>query len=378
MPIFPVHDIVSKDTDLVIAGHGRSFWILDDVTPLHQLQEEQVSGTKLFKPRDTYRYRIDHGFGVELIPGVVSYHRAGPTTISVRPVRDEYGDWEQELLTAGQNPPDGVMIHFYVDEVPEDATLTIKNSDGETVKTFTLDGEGGSKLRIKAGANRHVWNMRGEGPTSREADKNLPQRQRRMFDGTAPKVLSGDYSVELKVGDDVQTQTFSIVPDPRLPISEDDLKAQYELKAAIRDKISEAHETLNTLETIDAQVKDWAKRADDTSIKKAAEALSAKIEAHCDRLRTPKIASTRGGENGLREKLGVLSAAIDESDHAPTAQAQEVYGNLAEDLTSARYQVQQFVDDEVAAFSAKLEAAGVPRLSTSKTGTGDSDPASDN
>ncbi len=233
-----------------------------------------------------------------------------------------------------------------------------------------MDNEDGGKLRVKAGANRFVWNMREEGPIGREADKSLPQRQRRMFDGTAPKVLSGDYSVELKVGDDVQTQTFSILPDPRLPITEDDLKAQYELKAAIRDKISEAHETLNVLETIDAQVKDWAKRTDDASIKESAEALSAKIETHCDQLRVPKIASTRGGENGLREKLGVLSSAIDESDHAPTAQAQEVYGNLAEDVTSARYRVQQFVDDEVAAFSAKLEAAGVPRLSTSRVSIG--------
>ncbi len=191
MPIFPVHDIVSKDTDLVIAGHGRSFWILDDVTPLHQLQEEQVSGTKLFKPRDTYRYRIDHGHGLDIQPGLVAYRRAGPTTISVRAVRDEYGDWEQDLLDAGTNPPDGVMIHFNVDEVPDEATLTIKNSAGEAIKTFTLDGEGSSKLRIKAGANRHIWNMREEGPATREADKSLPARARRMFDGTAPKAPLG-------------------------------------------------------------------------------------------------------------------------------------------------------------------------------------------
>ncbi len=124
------------------------------------------------------------------------------------------------------------------------------------------------------------------------------------------------------------------------------------------------------LEKLDAQVNDWSSRTDDASIKEAAEALSAKIETLCDLLRVPKIASTRGGENGLREKLGVLSSAIDESDHAPTAQAQEVYGNLAEDVTSVRYRAQQFVDDEVAAFSAKLEAAGVPRLSTTPASTG--------
>jgi hypothetical protein len=77
----------------------------------------------------------------------------------------------------------------------------------------------------------------------------------------------------------------------------------------------------------------------------------------------------------LREKLGVLSAAIDESDHAPTSQAQEVYGNLAEDVASAKFQVQRLTDDDVSAFIAKVQSAGVPLISTAPVSAGSGVPS---
>jgi photosystem II stability/assembly factor-like uncharacterized protein len=370
LPVCPVHDLVSKETDLVVSAHGRSFWILDDVTPLHQLQDEQTEGNRLFKPRDTIRYRINGGFGMDPQPGVVGYRGTGPVTIASRMVRDEYGDWQQQPLNAGQNPPDGVIIHFSLADKPEDeVTLTIKNSAGETVKAFSSKGEEDKKLRVKAGSNRHVWNMREEGPTERKLDDNVPPWRRFMMRmASAPRVLSGDYSVELKIGDETHTQRFSILPDPRLTVSEDDLRAQYELKTAIRDRMSEVNEALNALGSIREQVDGWVERAGNEEITQAAEALKEKIGEIEDRLRVPEKASTKGGENGLSEKFSVLAMAIDESDHAPTAQAQEVYANLAEDLTTLRYQAQRLSEDDIAAFTAKLQAAAVPLISAVPTG----------
>ena len=111
------------------------------------------------------------------------------------------------------------------------------------------------------------------------------------------------------------------------------------------------------------QANDWAARADKAEITQAAEALSEKITALEDQLRTAESVSTKGGENGLSDKLSVLAMAIDESDHAPTAQAREVYANLSEDVATVRYQVQRLIDDDVAAFTTKLTAAGVPLIS---------------
>ncbi len=378
LPVVPIHDLVVKDNDLVVASHGRSFWILDDITPLHQLQDNQVENVHLFKPRDTVRYRINAGYGQEPSLDYAGYRGSGPVTVDSRQVRGADGEVQTQLLNAGENPPDGVIIHFYLAEKPEgEVKVTIKDNTGNVVRTFSTSGDDENKLKVKAGANRLIWNMKADGPTPREADANLPARRRMMLAGAAPKVVSGDYSVELKTGEVKQSHTFSILPDSRLPISGDDLKAQYDLKVAIRDSISRANEALNTLDQIRKQANDWAARANNEEITKAAEALSEKITLREDQLRTSDRVTVKGGENGLREKLAVLSLAIDESDHAPTAQAQEVFGNLSEDVISAHHAVQQIVNDDVAAFTAKLKAAGVPLIGTTPVKAEERVPADD-
>jgi photosystem II stability/assembly factor-like uncharacterized protein len=366
LPVAPIHDLVVKDTDLVVASHGRSFWILDDVTPLHQLQDGIDTDIHLYKPRDAVRYRISPGFGQEPKAAYVGYRASGPVTVASRQVRDADGELETKLLNAGENPPDGVIIHYYLAEKPEgEVKLTIKDSAGAVLKTFSTEGEEGSKLTVKAGANRFVWDMRASGATQREDDQNLPPWRRFMMRmAAAPRVVSGEYSVELEAGTVTRSQSFSILPDPRLSVSADDLRAQYELKVAIRDAISDINERLNALAQIRVQANGWATRANNEEITQAAEALSEKITVLEDQLRTAESVSTKGGENGLNEKLSVLAMAIDESDHAPTAQAREVFGNLNEDLATVRYQVQRLIEDDVAAFTAKLTAAGVPLIST--------------
>ncbi len=365
LPVVPVHDLVVTNNDLVLASHGRSFWILDDLTPLHQLQDGIEEGIHLYQPRDTVRYRINSGFGQDPSTDYVGYRAAGPVTVDSRQVRNADGVVQSQLLNAGENPPDGVIIHFYLDEMPDEVVaLNIKDNKGNVIKSFSTDGEEESKLQVKAGANRFVWNMREEGPTPREADKKLPPRARFMMQGVAPKVVSGNYSVELIAGDATRSQTFSILPDQRLSVTADDLQAQYDLKAEIRDSISGIHETLNTLEQVRDQANSWAARANDDAVTAAAEELDEKISKLEDQLRTPESVAIKGGENGLRDKLAVLSMAIDESDHAPTAQAQEVYGNLVEDLTTIRYRVQELIDEDVAGFSDLLDRSGVAMIST--------------
>ena len=363
-PIVPVHDLVVKDTDLVVASHGRSFWILDDLTPIHQLKEGVAAGTKLYQPRDTVRYRINAGFGQDPSPEYVGYRASGPVTIDSRMVRNADGEFETQILNAGENPPEGVIIYFDLASKPDDGVkLTIKDSDGNVVRTLSSEAEGDNKIKVKAGSNRVVWNMKGESPTPRKADANLGMLARMMMTGTAPKVLPGDYTVDLEAGGETQSQSFSILPDTRLPIAADDLKKQYELKAQIRDEMSRAHEALNALDSIRTQVEAWTERADDEEITKAAEELKEKISAEEDKLRISQRTQAKGGENGLREKLAVLSLAIDESDHAPTAQAHEVFGNLSEDLATVTNAVDKFTKDDVGAFVEKLKSKGVPLIS---------------
>jgi photosystem II stability/assembly factor-like uncharacterized protein len=364
-PVVPVHDLVVKGTDLVVASHGRSFWILDDLTPIHQLKEGVAAGNKLYKPRDTVRYRYNAGFGQEPSLDYVGYRASGPVTVDSQLVRNADGELETRLLNAGENPPDGVIIYVDLAGKPEgEVKLTIRDSEGNVVRTLSTEASApANKIKLKAGSNRVIWDMKGEGAVARKADAQAGQRAQMMIAGTAPKVLAGDYTVELEVGGETQTQSFSIVPDNRLPVTAEDLKAQYDLKVKLRDEISKAHEALNSLESIREQVEAWTARANDEEISAAAEALKEKISQQEDKLRISPRTQAKGGENGLREKLAVLSLAIDESDHAPTAQAYEVYNNLSEDLVSVGHAVSQLVNNDVGAFVEQLKSKGIPLIS---------------
>ena len=136
LPIVPITDLVVKENDLVVATQGRSFWILDDLTPLHQLNNK-VAGSKLhlYKPRDTYRLNAGGGWG-------------GPSP------------------TWGANPPNGIMTFYYLnEELNKDSEFKLEfmESDGDVIKTFTnkKDMKNPSPIAdTKKGMNRFVWNMR--------------------------------------------------------------------------------------------------------------------------------------------------------------------------------------------------------------------------
>src|SRR6185437_16330012 len=124
LPVTPIHDLIVKGTDLVVATHGRSFWILDDITPLHQMADASEPVT-LYKPRDTTRYRFYEYSEEEGAPGYVDYFMAGPLTQAFRHHEDAFGAKTRNLLDGGLNPPAGVILHYALADKPEgDVTLT--------------------------------------------------------------------------------------------------------------------------------------------------------------------------------------------------------------------------------------------------------------
>ena len=147
---------------MVVATHGRSIWILDDLTPLHQVydrlrkQSAQRGGNSaavLFKPRATVRLRIAGGYaGVAAQanisrgpawPGMVNYARTGAGIFRVLPVPRSDGSHETLYLDAGQNPPNGVIVHYYLpDPPPGDVTLTFLDGKGRELRRFDRDAAG--------------------------------------------------------------------------------------------------------------------------------------------------------------------------------------------------------------------------------------------
>ena len=133
----PIHDLVIKGSDLIVATHGRSFWILDDVTPLRQLHEAvPTSKMHLYQPRPAVRYTAG-GWGGPSGEGK-SYDMTGAFMVTTRPVPDRRGEKWHRPLDAGQNPPDGAVIFYYLAEKPEtEIALTFLDAQGHELRTFT-------------------------------------------------------------------------------------------------------------------------------------------------------------------------------------------------------------------------------------------------
>ncbi|MGA7668943.1 MAG: glycosyl hydrolase, partial [Nitrolancea sp.] len=205
LPIVPMHDLTIKDREMVVATHGRSFWILDDLTPFHQLQDGITSdGPVLFQPKPVPRMR---GYGGESGGdnefGRVHFGHADTSLISVDVVHRPDGSVERRLLDAGENPPEGVVTQYVLRSEPnEPVRLAILSESGDELRSFNSEDD---DLPANAGVNRFVWNLRLPGAP----DVTVPEMQHwDRPDG--PMVLPGTYRVRLTVDGRELTQSFQI------------------------------------------------------------------------------------------------------------------------------------------------------------------------
>src|SRR5581483_4168321 len=245
LPVVPIHDLVIKGDDLIVATHGRSFWVLDDISPLRQVNDEvREARVHLFEPRPTTRFLTSFSYGSPSTSGK-NFTYLGPFHVVYRQQETATGEKVKRYLDAGQNPPDGVIIHYFLREQPqEELTLTFLDASGNIIKTFSseekkgqthVDGDKGTgkeeekkepRVPKAAGANRFVWNMRYPNPIGIEGDKESEEIMK------GPQVPPGVYQVQLKLGEQSYTQSFEVRKDPRVTASQEDLQQQFDLLQA--------------------------------------------------------------------------------------------------------------------------------------------------
>jgi photosystem II stability/assembly factor-like uncharacterized protein len=374
LPVTPVHDLIVKGTDLIVATHGRSFWILDDISLLHQMADGNANApVVLYKPRDTTRYRFYEYTEAEGTQGYVDYLMAGPVTVAFRHDEDAFGAKTRKLIDGGKNPPDGIILHYALAEKPEDnVTLAIHDAKGNTIRTFTSTAEVGAKLPTEPGANRFIWDFRYEPPSALENDKAEQQDQKEKaeariaLEALAARALPGEYEARLTVGDTTVTQRFAILPDPRLTVTPEELQAQFDLKRKIRDEVDEVHRTINQIRRLRKQVTLWEERAKagagHESIVEAAGSLKEKFTALEGELIHPDPDKPQPGPARIKEKLATLSEMIDESDDVPTQGALEVFAALSDQADTVRRQLQGLLDGDVATFNKLVQTSGLPAV----------------
>jgi photosystem II stability/assembly factor-like uncharacterized protein len=369
LPVTPIHDLIVKGTDLVAATHGRSFWVLDDITSLHQLHDGLAAeGAHLFKPRDSVRFR-HYGRAFGRTPGITNYKMTGPVTVAYRPIETATGALREQFLDAGNNPPDGVIIHYWLKEQPgedDEVTLAILDNDGNEIRSYSSKSEDPPRVPVQAGANRFVWDLRYARPTKLDDPPKSDRFGAMMEEAAAPRALAGTYRVRLKVGDAELTESFKVVPDPRLPATAADLRKQFEMKLTIRDEISTVHDAINQVRRIKKQIEAWEERLKEDEDRKPVLETAAEVKEKLSNVEAELINvdadKPQPGFARLKEKLVALSVMIDESDDAPTRGAGEVFAQLADGVESVQAQLRQVVAEDVQALNRAFETAKVPSI----------------
>ena len=365
LPVVPVHDISARESELVVATHGRSFWVLDDLAYLRQVDDTE-GGARLFRPSDTYRIPPLKGLRVPMPGKSYGYGAAEQATHLSGGHRDG-----PRLLDAGENPPDGVVIRY---ELPEDAGevgLEIRDPAGRLVKGFSSsaakDPEPGEPedpvLPSQPGVNVFEWDMRYPGavgvPGAGAADKGL----------LGPLAAPGRYEARLEVGGDVSTQPFELLGDPRSAATVDDLEAQRNLLLRIRDRRTELSRAVHQARAIREQVREWSERTSSDerfqAVVEAAEGIVKAldgIEESLVQLKTDGQLNGISHEARLDAKLADLTVVVSSGDHPPTSQAYEVFDEVSGRLQGVLARLERIRDEDVGRFSTLVEELGVPAI----------------
>ena len=370
LPVVPIYDLIVKGVEMIVATHGRSIWILDDLTMLHQIQDRlsqssarrrEDAAALLFRPRTTTRMRIAGGYGGVAAqasisrgaawPGMVNYGRTGASVVRVLPTRKADGSYDIAYLDAGQNPPNGVTIYYYLSQPGRKASLIFLSDKGRELRRFT-------DVPAAAGLNRFVWNRRLPGAASPLA-KDLEPVSR--MDG--PLVLPGRYAVRLTVDGHKETLTFAIDSDPRVKASREDLEAQFALLGAIIGKLDTVNTTINAVDALRDQLSALERRmgngAAPAKLRRSASDLRIELESIRGALIDVHYSEAQLWPSGLHEKLNALFDTVDSGDRRPARQMREVFEDLVGKLEKLlkRWHVAHGVDFpklDAAAQAAKL------------------------
>jgi len=364
LPTTPIHDLVVKNDDLVLATHGRSFWILDDVSPLRQFGDEfPKQDAHLYTPSPAYRMH-----NVEDPP---------------KPV------------LVGQNPPPGAVIYYSLKEAPKGETvIEILDAAGNVVRKYSsnktqdldepLDPEDKKpekEIKPEAGLNRFVWDLRYQG-ASRVPDYYLFEYR----DGSrGPMAMPGKYQVRFTVDGKSQTVRMELKLDPRVNVSQADLQKEFDLLIQIRDQLSRVYDTVNQVEDVRLQVNGLKKRLPDNANTKpvvaSASALDQKLASLRDDLIQVKI---KANEDSLAypqkvdSKLAFLALAVgDGSDSAPTEAAYRIFDKLKKQSEASLARWTDIQKNDLAAFQKMVAGQNIQAIVvpvTESTGAGGAGP----
>ncbi|MGI9627557.1 MAG: WD40/YVTN/BNR-like repeat-containing protein [Longimicrobiales bacterium] len=328
LPDMPIADLIVEDNALVIGSHGRSFWVLDNITPLRSFTPEvMTSDLTLFES------------------------------------------------PAGIRSGGGQTLSWWAKTKPSFARLEVLDGAGEVVRTFEADTttadstatpgpearyRAGPDLPLNEGLNQITWDLRGDGFD--------------VFPGmilwgvrrNAPALPPGEYTLRLAVDEHEATAPFHIERNPWITdVSEADLQAQYAFTSQIRDKVNEANQTVITIRRVKAQLEQRLEASDDGALHSAAETLdenATEVEANVYQIRN------RSGQDPLNfpikvnNRLANLMSMAEMGDGRPGNQMPEIFNILVDELQGYTDRLQEVWSTDLAAVNQELSRLGLDTI----------------
>ncbi len=347
LPTVPVYDLVVHDDDLVIATHGRAFWILDDLAPLRQANPQLAAeDVHVYKPSTAYRMRTGRLIGT-----------GG---------------------NVGQNPPNGAVIDYYLKAKPQQLSLEILDESGQVVRKFTnaqkpeneenqfFGAAPPRQLPSEAGMNRFVWDLR------HQPIEDVPGLFTLELRPGGPLVLPGNYQVRVTADGKSAAAPLKVSLDPRVKVNLTDIRKQHDFVMQARDRVLQTHELIHRIRGLRAQLDGVRKRISPASQREIADAVGG-LQQQLDRVESDLIqvkATTREGSLVfpvmLNAKFAYLIGAAESADAAPTQQLYLALEQLTTQLRAIETRWDKMQKDQVTALDEMLRKANLPTLSAAQ------------
>jgi hypothetical protein len=346
LPTTPVHDLLIHGDDLVVATHGRSFWVLDDIGPLRQASASFVSeDAHLFTPRAATRTRMGHA--------------------------------KRRRYAIGENPPDGANLYYYLKDVPKTSVkLELLDAQGKMVRAFTSEekktegapeewerDEEAEHIPAKAGLNAFTWDLRYESPAK------IPHAIYDEGEPSGPLVLPGTYQARLTAGSKILTASFEVRMDPRVKTSAEDLHKQFDLVLKLRDRQDEMNKAILAIRDLRGQLQALEKRLGSNDQAKPVVSNAADLRKKITAIEEELIqVNSKASEDELNyptklnSTFAYLQNAVDSADAPPTEGELGVYAELDAQLESQLSKWREVLSKDIPALNDTMRKSDVPLI----------------
>ena len=327
LPIVPITDLTIKDDNLIVATQGRSLWMIDDLTLLHQLEKAKTAnGNYLFTPKSAYRTK---------------------------------GSGGKESNKAGTNLENGVITYFNVpdyDEKKDSIYLSYHAINGDTLTSFFNHAkEKKDQLKLEEGANKFVWNMETKGAEKLEGMILWWA----SLDGA--KVVPGTYRVNLNINGTIQNQDFEILADPRAEVTIEQMEEQYMFVSEVNKTIDKAHQSIKKIRKINTQLEGFIKQyGKDEEVKELVEKAKELKETLTEIEKALYQTKNKSNQDPLNfpikltNKLGHLNSLVTMDDFPPTVQDVAVQQELSKQIEKQLTTFDELINNQIQGFNASF------------------------